>query len=137
LHASHDAPAPQSQAPNRLLKPSRADQDGSQTQPVSSHIGHFIALGPVIGGAVAASSRKHRGAMPFLDSPTDRELSALRRIYLAVTTTHREHLQAGKDDLGIREVLALAPCDVSDRSHHDDGQDREFDRQSGDAADRP
>jgi hypothetical protein len=108
----------------------------SQTQPVSLHIGHFIALGPVIGGAVAASSRKHRGATPFL-TPTDREISALRRIYLAVTTTHGEHLRAGKDDLGIREVLALAPCDVSDRSHHDDGQDREFDRQSGDAADRP
>src|SRR5262249_37693822 len=40
-------------------------------------------------------------------------------------------LQAGEGALRIREILALAACDVSDRPQHDDGRDRELYRQCG------
>jgi hypothetical protein len=42
-----------------------------------------------------------------------------------------EHLQAGEGALRVREVLALAACDVSDRPQHDDCRDWQFDRQRG------
>jgi len=76
----------------------------------------------------------------FGEQPAGSEIPALRRIRLAIARPQGEHLQAGEGALRVREVLALAACDVSDRPQHDDGRDRQLDRQRGEteaAAHRP
>jgi hypothetical protein len=67
----------------------------------------------------------------FSEQPAGSKVPALRRIRLAIARPEGEHLQAGKGALRVREVFALAACDVPDRPQHDDGRDREFYRQRG------
>jgi hypothetical protein len=82
MQRSHGAPTPQSQASNRLLKPFHGRSGWvSHTQPVSSHVGHFISLVPARQdsmrwrgwGSVASSLvRQHIVKVAHIDPATAR-----------------------------------------------------------------
>src|SRR6516165_3628487 len=67
----------------------------------------------------------------FGEQPAGSEIPALRRIRLAIARAQSEYLEAGEGALRVREILALAARDVSDRPQHDDCRNRKFYRQSG------